>query len=213
MAARKARMALADARALEEEGERMNPINPVRKTTRKGYTGIVRDPVAGAGATPSMGVSQVRGGMARMVGAGACGEESDSDGEAEMMGAALSKHIKELHGGAFHSKFMKGMGLSGAAMAPPKPFITAQKSGAYEGKGRKKEMKMEEDLEQMVGKGKSGAGPLEIEIKHDEMKGMGLSGAADKRKSRGAMVSKLMREKGMSLGEASKYLKAHPAGV
>jgi hypothetical protein len=197
MAARKAQLMLADSRALEEEAERVNPVNPIRKTARKGYTGIVRDPIAGAGATPSMGLSQVRGGAmppARIVGAAACGagEEMETDGEAEMMGAALSKHIKELHGGAFHSKFMKGMGVSGGAQMPVKPFVVTQKSGAYEGKG------------------KSGAGPLEIEIKHDEMKG---AGAADKRKSRGAMVSKLMREKKMSLGEASKYLKAHPQGI
>jgi len=33
--------------------------------------------------------------------------------------------------------------------------------------------------------------------------------ASAKTKERGAMVSKLMREKGMSLGEASKYIKTH----
>lgn len=35
------------------------------------------------------------------------------------------------------------------------------------------------------------------------------SGRSDKRRSRGAMISKLMKEHGMSLGEASRYLKTH----
>lgn len=48
--------------------------------------------------------------------------------------------------------------------------------------------------------------------------GLGMSGGkkrrarastGDKRKQRGAMISKLMKEKGMSLGEASKYIKAN----
>lgn len=34
-------------------------------------------------------------------------------------------------------------------------------------------------------------------------------GAGDKRRTRGAMISKLMKEEGMSLGEASKYIKEH----
>jgi len=35
------------------------------------------------------------------------------------------------------------------------------------------------------------------------------AGPSDARRRRGAMVSKLMKEKGMSLGEASKYIKEH----
>lgn len=215
MSARNARLALADNRALEEEAERVNPVNPIRKSTKKGYTGIVRDPVSGSGATPSMGLSQFRGGSA----CGA-GEEmvSDSDDEAVMMGGALSKHIMDLHGGAFHGKFLKGMGRAiGAGDKPPAPFLVSEKSGAYEGKGRAKKQsaKAREDeklamevkgLKDKVGKGKSGGGPLEIEIKHEPMEGGAKS---DKRKARGAMVSKLMKERGLSLGEASKYIKEH----
>lgn len=227
MSARKARSALADHRALEEEAERVNPVNPIRKSTKKGYTGIVRDPVSGSGATPSMGLSQFRGGAGSACGAG---EEMVSDDEAEMMGGALSKHIMDLHGGAFHGKFLKGMGLAGGKA--PAPFLVAETSGEYEGKGRAKKQsaKAREDeklgmevkgLKDKVGMGKSGgrpmgagpmggraigAGPLEIEIKHEQMEGGAKS---DKRKARGAMVSKLMKEKGMSLGEASKYIKEH----
>lgn len=64
--AREKRLALADMRAMEEQSERHNPINPKSEIgTRKGYTGILRGPavvVKGAGATPSMGLSTVRGG-------------------------------------------------------------------------------------------------------------------------------------------------------
>jgi hypothetical protein len=82
---------MADMRALEEEAERMNPVNPKKQLgSRKGYVGILREPavvVRGAGATPSMGLSTVRGGGLlgqdghgqRMVGAGY--EDSDSDME------------------------------------------------------------------------------------------------------------------------------------
>jgi hypothetical protein len=40
--------------------------------------------------------------------------------------------------------------------------------------------------------------------------GSGAS-ATDKRRARGAMISKLMKEHGMSLGEASRHLKEHGA--
>jgi hypothetical protein len=35
------------------------------------------------------------------------------------------------------------------------------------------------------------------------------TGGGDARRARGQMVSRLMREKGMSLGEASRYIKQH----
>ena len=50
--ARKERAALADLRALAEQAERANPVAPSTK----------RKQVTGAGATPSMGLSQKRGG-------------------------------------------------------------------------------------------------------------------------------------------------------
>jgi hypothetical protein len=39
------------------------------------------------------------------------------------------------------------------------------------------------------------------------------AGVSDARKRRGQAVSRLMREEGMSLGEASKYLKEHPEAM
>ena len=100
MSARAARKVLADARAMEEEAERVNPI-------------------VGSGATPSMGLSQKRGG-GKMKKAKMAEEAS----EAMEQGAHLGKHLHSLHGGAYHHDFVKGMMRSGGAQ-----------TGAYEGEG------------------------------------------------------------------------------
>ena len=84
-------------RALEEEGERMNPVR-------------------GGGATPSMGLSQVRGGAllgqpghgTRQVGAGRHRKGKTSMSDATRMGLHLGKHIHSLHGGGFFDDFAKG---------------------------------------------------------------------------------------------------------
>jgi hypothetical protein len=70
------------------------------------------------------------------------------------------------------------------------------RTGAYEGKGFLSDLGIPvvSDLARAVGLGK---------------KKRAKAGASDKRKARGAMVSKLMREKGMSLAEASRHIKAH----
>lgn len=54
MSIREQRLGLAQSRALGEEAERYNPVNPIR----------------GSGATPSMGLSQFRGGKAKKMKAG-----------------------------------------------------------------------------------------------------------------------------------------------
>ena len=76
------------------------------------------NPVRGGGATPSMGLSQFRGGgmlgqdghgMRRMVGSGTGGRRrSKKSAEAMAMGHALGKHIHELHGGGFWDDFKSG---------------------------------------------------------------------------------------------------------
>jgi len=93
------------------------------------------NPVRGAGATPSMGLSQYRGGMSgcgdsesdeelqggaleRMVGAGrGCGTGAGTGGrkrrgktmnEATAMGLHLGKHLHALHGGSFFDDFGRG---------------------------------------------------------------------------------------------------------
>lgn len=56
---RKAHLALADMRALDKEAERYNPVNPTSMTH---YSKEKRVNASGSGATPSMGLSQFRGG-------------------------------------------------------------------------------------------------------------------------------------------------------
>lgn len=105
---------MADQRAMEEQGERMNPLD-------------------GRGATPSMGLSQVRGGMRRkmempeMNGGIVMGDEVGNPfrkrfGKAMRQGNALMEHLHKLHGGSYARAFHQGM--SGRA-----------KTGRYEGEG------------------------------------------------------------------------------
>jgi len=176
--ARRDRKALADLRAMEEEGERLNPVSG-RKDLGHGYASMPRTTLVASGATPSMGLSQFRGGGDLEI---THHDDSDSDEEHAMeAGKLLGKHISGLHGAGYLKKFHAGMMCGGVD------------TGAYEGS---------------AAPGVSGGAP-------------GLSGGAHvvggkktrapsaARKARGAMVSKLMREKGMTLGEASKYIKEH----
>ena len=75
---RASRKAMADSRAMEEQMERENPLS-------------------GSGATPSMGLSQVRGGKKMMMNAGAQGKH-------------LMEHLEALHGSGYAEAFHKGMG-------------------------------------------------------------------------------------------------------
>ena len=95
---RRARKGMADSRAMEEQMERMNPLE-------------------GSGATPSMGLSQFRGGK----------NDSDSDNEdAKEQGKALKEHLHKLHGSGYARSFHKGMGMDGGLG-----------TGRYEGEGMK----------------------------------------------------------------------------
>jgi hypothetical protein len=80
---RLSRKDMADSRALEEQAERawgsQNPIH-----------------MSGSGATPSMGLSQIRGGMKHM-------------GDAMAQGQALAEHLHKLHGSGYAQSFHKGM--------------------------------------------------------------------------------------------------------
>lgn len=105
--ARLAGKARGDMRAMEEQMERHNPVR-------------------GRGATPSMGLSQFRGGgtggadsdsdeelvgggeMTRMVGSGTGGRRKGGMSEATQMGLHLGKHLHKLHGGGFWSDFGDG---------------------------------------------------------------------------------------------------------
>jgi len=108
--ARLAGKARGDMRAMEEQSERHNPVR-------------------GCGATPSMGLSQFRGGgtgggedsdsdeelvgggageMTRMVGSGTGGRRRKGMSEATQMGLHLGKHLNKLHGGGFVDDFKQG---------------------------------------------------------------------------------------------------------
>ena len=116
--ARQSRKALADMRALEEEAERVNPVR-------------------GRGATPSLGLSQVRGGAREaspesdgealeggLSGCGMLGEDGHGQqrpvgagrrkkgmSEATQMGLHLGKHLHSLHGAGFFDDFKKGFNM------------------------------------------------------------------------------------------------------
>jgi len=118
--ARMDRLQMSDMRAMELQNERHNPVSGAR----------------GGSATPSMGLSMFRGGNFR---GGKSKkhheEESDSDGEACAAGRHLGAHIMKLHGGAYHSAFMKGMGAGGMSGAGHMVGVGGSRTGAYEGEG------------------------------------------------------------------------------
>jgi len=107
---------LADHRALEEQAERENPINPKGQLMRN-KNGLM----SGGSATPSMGLSEFRGGRKMRARASA---PKMTKSEAEEMGEHLGRHIMELHGGSFHKDFIKGM--SGGAWYD---FLDPNKNG------------------------------------------------------------------------------------
>lgn len=101
-AVRKAHLALADDRAMEEQMERENPVNPKNTLNNRRETAMRN---IGSGATPSMGLSQVRG--------GSHSESDEEHDEAREMGHALGRHLYGLHGGVFHRSFSKGITMAG----------------------------------------------------------------------------------------------------
>ena len=111
--------AMADRRAMEEQRERMNPLS-------------------GRGATPSMGLSQVRGGTKRL-------------SNAEAQGKMLMEHLGSLHGSGYAKEFhegMKGAGFFGDLGIPIVSDVAGMfglgknetcgglRTGEYEGEGR-----------------------------------------------------------------------------
>jgi len=92
---RMAHKQLADERALEEQVERHNPLD-------------------GRGATPSMGLSQIRGGRKQKCDSCGCVKckcsDSSSDEDAMAQGSALTEHLHKLHGMGYARAFHKGMG-------------------------------------------------------------------------------------------------------
>jgi len=169
-------LGMAQRRAMEEQGERTNPLD-------------------GRGATPSMGLSQFRGGdaVARRKPLSAPPSRLS---EAMEAGRHLGLHLSALHGKGYAEDFHKGM--SGG-----------YDSGAYQGEGvlkithggRKTQMEGCGTDEEMEGCGRVVGGRMK-KVKKPLMEG-------DGRRSRGALIKKVMAEHGCSLPEASKYIKEH----
>ena len=212
-----------DMRAMEEESMRHNPM-------------------VGRGATPSMGLSQFRGGRRHEE-----EEESESDEELEggetyhggarsrkrmskaaRMGAHLSHHIHTLHGAGWWDDFKsgfnsvmspvasvaksvlpmlgpegmaasgvigalgygrrRGCGTGAGKLTITHGGATNSDTGAYHGKGR------ESDDQRMVGMGRRKRAP---------------AGPSDGRRKRAEIVRRVMDEQGLSMIEASKYVKAN----
>lgn len=248
--ARKARAALADLRALEEQNAAANPVAPSRR----------RKAVKGAGATPSTGLSQFRGGRARKMPSLKMEElkmppslHNAMEDEMALMPSG------EYDGAGKHSLFdhlahpMKGFGDYLHAMD------AGMKTGKYEGEGATPSMGLSQfrggattaqkekagreyriaslkahklahkalSLEggmamgQVVGSGKLTIthGDDSASASDEEMEGCGPApagkkkrapaGPDDGRRKRAAVVRKVMADKGLSMIEASKYVKAH----
>ena len=158
--------AMADRRAMEEQMERMNPLS-------------------GRGATPSMGLSQVRGGKKMMSNAAA-------------QGKMLMEHLGSLHGGAYAKEFHDGMrgagffsnlghGLSDVAgmfglgqCGDNEKIKGGLRTGQYEGEGRFSDLGHSvSDIAGMFGLGKLSASEKKalksVLAKHEMDGGLRLS--------------------------------------
>ena len=205
------RKAMADSRAMEEQMERENPLS-------------------GSGATPSMGLSQVRGGKKMMKNAAA-------------QGKMLMEHLGSLHGSGYAKEFhegMKGAGFFGDLGIPIVSDVAGMfglgkcetsgglHTGQYEGEGKMSggfmglAMMALPLISKLLGAGKMSQGAHDMmkkmiedhEKKHHsgEMKGgfMGLAMMAL------PLISKLLGAGEMTKGAADqlkKMLKDRPSGT
>ena len=241
--ARLAGRMLGNMRALQEEDERENPIT-------------------GRGATPSMGLSQFRGGRTQRVVEG--GEEMVGGrrkrvsrkkmamNEAMLMGQELGRHLHGLHGGAYHRDFCEGM-VRGAGFfddvgnfftktlpsqfTDPNSFTrgtllpTASEVSKYAAPfldvagtavgapGVGTMLSTGLNTAQSVNKGakdlgfgRRRGGASISKTGHTEGAGTkrrAPAGASDGRRRRADIVKKVMSQKGLSMIEASRYVKQH----
>lgn len=144
--------------------------------------------------------------------------------QAKMMGedygksmAEMDEEARELVGGGFFDDFVSGIKTGFNTIAPiaktvlgviPHPAAQAASAGlslAGFGKAKDgmtaKERKAMEKLHKAMAESKKGGALTGGKKKRAKATG------GDKRKQRGAMISKLMKSKGMTLGQASKYIK------
>jgi len=214
--ARTARLALADARALDIEGERQNPISGGN------YADIGKKAVA------------LHRAEHRLLGHG-------KGNEAHYQGYALGRHLKRLHGGAFHHSFTEGVmggGLYDTDNDDDKEQELDERQnfvggGRVVGAGRDRDPEnnpvgfglmdtVRELKKKYPNANKNPMGEMKYDA-HSMLKGKGTGAyegmghcvggkSGGKRKpgnNRFEVVRKVMKEKGLSMIEASKYVKAN----
>lgn len=118
------------------------------------------------------------------------GVVGDMEGGAKY-GRMLRDHLMKMKGAGFTEHFQQGF----MGVAKPDIHSDFRSSGITMSAPAKMMEAKRKKAVAVAGAGRAGAG---------------ATGAGDIRKRRGQAVSRLMREEGMSLGQASKYLKEHP---
>jgi hypothetical protein len=116
---------------MEEQHERENPVNPKEQLNSRREDS---NRLVGAGATPSMGLSEYRGGGTKKGQTRKTARLAYMPSEPHQMGAHLGKHIMGLHGGAFHGDFLKGMESARMGDMARQPGRPALLSGRQHGK-------------------------------------------------------------------------------
>jgi hypothetical protein len=185
----------------------------------------------GLGSGGEAGLARVIGKGRRRKAAAAEPESESSDEEMEggrkYMGKMLAKHLQETHGGRYMKKFMKGMGGIQVEHAQMAPAAAHTASGGQDvppggiaprayGNAPQAPASFQRNTVGMGMTCSTNVGSGKLKITHsDEMAGAGKlsiqhgEGKPKRTNARGQMISKLMKEKGMTLPEASRYLKEH----
>lgn len=199
--AREARAAMADHRAMMIESNRENPRNVIR----------------GRGATPSMGLSQFRGGGKRE--AAMEGDMSEAFGQ----GRHLYSHLHGLHGAGYAEDFKKGMSggsRSGATEGQGKKFHIMPDGSRMEGATHGGDHCEDSDSDMEGGRKMASTPHYEDEVVpvNDEAvlrrRKRATGGKkplmeGDGRLARAKIVKQVMAKRGCSMIEASKYVKEH----
>lgn len=267
LSGRKARAALSDLRALEEQAERSNPIAPSSKRSVVKGAGRGRATVKsmadarameeqalaaipGTGATPSTGLSPFHGGRTRKIPSLKIAEKKMAPSLHNAMEDEMALMPSgEYDGAGKHSLMdhlaapMKGFGdylhafeslgkEEAPAVAKAKKILPGAtrkggiNTGKYEGEGATPSMGLSQfrggmAFGQVVGSGKltithggesdeemEGCGPAPVAAPKGKKK-RAPAGPEDGRRKRAAVVKKVMADKGMSMIEASKFVKEH----
>lgn len=151
-----------------------------------------------------------------------------SEKDAMGMGRMLGKHIHEIHGSGFYDLFTKGVLEANKEEAAAESMEGGYLSGPYEGMGDEERRVVihrprarrpppaysqppVQPPVQPPAKSEKAPKPAkgELTLSGRRMRDDVGRGASDGRKKRAEVVKKVMREKGLSMIEASKYVKAH----